>query len=65
MTDFLIVDHGSIVSILPVSAAACEWLDANLVSEPWQRVDGGIAVDHRCAREIVSALADAGFALSS
>jgi hypothetical protein len=35
MTDFLIADHGSIVSIWPVSMAAREWLDANLVAEPW------------------------------
>ena len=64
MTDFLIADHGSIVSILPVSAAAREWLNANLVSEPWQRVNGAVAVDPRCAREIIAALADAGFAIS-
>ena len=64
MTDFLIADHGSIVSILPVSAAAREWLDANLVAEPWQWLDGAVAVDHRCARDIIAALADAGFAIS-
>ena len=64
MTDFLIADHGSIVSIQPASAAAREWLDANLVIEPWQWVDGAVAVEHRCARDIVAALADAGFAIS-
>jgi len=32
--DFSIADHGSIVSIVPVSATAREWLDANLVIEP-------------------------------
>ena len=35
MTDFLIADHGSILSIRPVSAAAREWLNTNLVIEPW------------------------------
>jgi hypothetical protein len=34
------------------------------VSEPWQRVNGAVAVDPRCAREIIAALADAGFAIS-
>jgi hypothetical protein len=34
MADFLIADHGSIVSILPVRAAAREWLDANVCIEP-------------------------------
>jgi hypothetical protein len=64
MTDFLIADHGSIVSILPVSAAAREWLDANIMSEPWQWLGGAIAVDPRCARDIIAALADTGFAIS-
>src|SRR4051794_24452246 len=32
MTDFLVVDHGSIVSILPASAAAREWLDVNITA---------------------------------
>jgi hypothetical protein len=53
MTDFVIADHGSIVSILPASAAAREWLDANVVTEPWQWMDGAV-VEHRCARDILT-----------
>ena len=54
VTDFVIADHRSIVSIFPVSAAACEWLDANVVTEPWQWMDGAV-VEHRCARDILTA----------
>ncbi|MGD9617660.1 MAG: hypothetical protein AB7H90_21595 [Alphaproteobacteria bacterium] len=64
MTDFLIADHGSIVSIRPVSAAAREWLDANIVAEPWQWMDGTVAVDPRCGRDIVAALTKAGLPIS-
>jgi hypothetical protein len=50
MTDLLVVDHGS---ILPVSATARQWLDVHIVSELWQWVDSAVAVNHRCAREIL------------
>ena len=53
MTDFLVVDHGSIVSIQPLSAAARELLDANIVTEPWQWMDGAF-IEHRCARDILT-----------
>jgi hypothetical protein len=36
MNDFQIADHGSIISIKPVSEAARTWVDENVVSEPWQ-----------------------------
>ena len=36
MTDFIVADHGSIILITPVSKAAQEWIDENVVSEPWQ-----------------------------
>jgi len=49
--DFSIADHGSIVSIVPVSATAREWLDANLVIEPRQWIDSAVAVHHRRARK--------------
>ena len=65
MTDFLIADHGSIVSIRPMSVPAREWLDANIVAEPWQWFDGVVAVEYRCARDVVAELIDTGFAISS
>ena len=52
MSDFQIADHGSIISIKPVSEAARIWVDENVVSEPWQWVQGALCVEARFAREI-------------
>lgn len=64
MTDFTIADHGSVFLIRPVSEAARRWLDENIVAEPWQWLGGALAVEHRCARDIIPELIDAGFAIS-
>ena len=36
MSDFEIADHGTIILVTPLSAAAWQWLDENVVAEPWQ-----------------------------
>jgi hypothetical protein len=61
MSDFLIADHGSIVTIAPISDAAKEWLDENVVSEPWQWLGGALCVGHRCAGDLIDAIEIAGF----
>ncbi len=47
MRDFLIADHGSIISIVPITEAALKWIDENVVSEPWQWLGGALCVDRR------------------
>jgi hypothetical protein len=64
MSDFLIADHGSIITIRPVSEAACEWLDENVAAEPWQWLDGALCADPRCARDLVAEIAATGFEIS-
>jgi hypothetical protein len=64
MRDFLIADHGSIVSIMPISDAALKWIDENVVCEPWQWLGGALCVDHRCARDLIEEIAAAGFDLA-
>jgi len=64
MIDFTIADRGSVFLIRAVSEAARRWLDENIVAEPWQWVDGALAVDHRFARDIVAEITDAGFEIS-
>ena len=69
MSDFQIADQGSIILIRPLSEAARQWLDelepapakAGVVAEPWQWVEGALAVDHRFARDLVQEIAAAGF----
>jgi hypothetical protein len=64
MSDFQIADHGSIISIKPVSEAARSWVDENVVSEPWQWLGGGLCVDIRCARNLIDEIAAEGFEIS-
>ena len=64
MSDFLIADHGSIITIRPVSEAAHQWLDENVDAEPWQWLDGALCAEHRFARDLVDEIAAAGFEIS-
>ncbi len=64
MRDFLIADHGSIISIVPNTEAALKWIDENVVSEPWQWLGGALCVDRRYARDLTDEIAAAGFDLA-
>ncbi len=64
MRDFLIADHGSIISIVPITEAALKWIDENVVSEPWQWLGGALCVDHRYAGDLIDEIAAAGFDLA-
>jgi hypothetical protein len=64
MSDFQIADHGSIISIKPVSEAARTWVDENVLSEPWQWLGDALCVDIRCARDLINELAAEGFEIS-
>ena len=64
MTDFQIADHGTIIAIRPLNDAACQWLDQNVVSEPWQWVQGALCIETRFARDLVCEIAEAGFEVS-
>jgi hypothetical protein len=64
MSDFQISDHGTIISIRPLSDAASHWLDENVVSEPWQWIQGALCVEIRFARDLVVELEEAGFEIT-
>ena len=64
MCDFQISDHGSIITIRPVSEAAHQWLDENVDAEPWQWLDGALCAEHRFAHDLVHEITDAGFEIS-
>ncbi len=63
MSDFLVADHGSIIAIVPLTAAASKCLDANIATEPWQWLGGALCVDHRYSRGLTDAIAAEGFDL--
>ena len=64
MSDFQIADHGTVIAIRPLNDAACHWLDENVVSEPWQWVEGALCVEARFARDLVIEIEQAGFTVS-
>jgi hypothetical protein len=64
MSDFQITDQGSIFLIRPLNEAARQWLDENVVSEPWQWVDDALCVEVRFARDLLIEIEEAGFEIT-
>jgi hypothetical protein len=64
MSDFQIVDQGTIFLIRPLNQAARQWLTENVVSEPWQWVDDALCVEARFARDLIIEIEEAGFEIS-
>jgi hypothetical protein len=55
-TDIIVENHGSIFLIRPVSDTGHDWLDEHVSPEPWQLFGGALAVDPRCAWDIVQGM---------
>ena len=64
MSDFRITDQGSIILIRPLNEAARQWLDENVISEPWQRVDDALCAEARFARDLIIEIEQAGFVVT-
>jgi hypothetical protein len=64
MSDFSISDQGSIFLIRPLNEAARQWLQENVVSEPWQWVQGALCVETRFACYLVVELEEGGFEIT-
>ena len=64
MSDFQIIDQGSIFLIRPLNEAARQWLDENVVSEPWQWVGDALCVEARFARDLLIEIEQAGFVVT-
>jgi hypothetical protein len=62
--DFQIADQVSIFLIRPLTEAARQWLDENVVSEPWQWVQGALCVETRFARDLIIEIEEAGFEIT-
>jgi hypothetical protein len=48
-------------TIAPVSEAARDWIDENVISKSWQWLGGALCVDHRCAGDLIDQIAKDGF----
>jgi hypothetical protein len=64
MSDFQIADHGTVISIRPLNPAARHWLDENVISEPWQWVQGALCIEARFARDLIIEIEQAGLTVS-
>lgn len=61
--DVITANQGSVITITPVSTEARDWINFNCVAEPWQWLGGSMAVEPRCALDILHALIEDGFVL--
>ena len=64
MSDFQIADRGTVFTIRPLNETARQWLDENVVSEPWQWVQGALCVETRFARDLIIEIEEAGFEIT-
>lgn len=61
MCDVKVIDHGTIVQLVPMTEAAREFLDTELATEPWQWVGMALCIDHSHADDVIEYLTKAGF----
>ena len=47
MTDFIFIDHGSVVGFTPLTDEAREWMDEHVAAEGWQWMGKTLMVDQR------------------
>ena len=64
MSDFQITDQGTIILIRPLNEAARQWLDENVVTEPWQWVNDALCVEARFARDLIIEIEQTGFEIT-
>ena len=63
--DFTVNDQGSVILLSPQSKLAHAWLNRNIQAEPWQWLNGGLAIDHRMAGDILQAIEDEGLSIGN
>lgn len=65
MTDIQIQNCGTITVVQPLTYVGQEWVDANMVTEPWQQIAGGVAIEPTYLEPILEAMADDGLEVQS
>jgi hypothetical protein len=62
--DVHIVNHGSIVTFLPCSQAAKDWIKENVHAENHQWLGANLCVEHRFAEALIEALQAEGLVVA-
>lgn len=60
VADIYISDHGSVVLFQPLTAAAHEWMEANINPESWRWFGPSLAVDQRYAGALIDGALEDG-----
>lgn len=64
MADFSIINHGSIVTLTPTSAAAHEWIGEHIPETSMRWGACSIVVEPRFVENIIDGITDAGLSLA-
>lgn len=62
--DIEVQNHGSIVSLTPLTDAGRDWIDENVASEDWQWMGGSLNIEPRYAGELLYGAQEAGLAMN-
>ena len=54
--DVEFTNHGTLVTILPLTQEARDWIDDNVAVEGWEWLGGALCADPRCAFDICQAM---------
>lgn len=62
-TDFQFTNHGSIVTVTPLTKRAKKFITESVSYEPWQCLGKAIALDHRYARDLADVMIRVGLSV--
>jgi hypothetical protein len=58
--DYHVTNHGTIVTITPLTQDAADWIDENVATEDWQWMGGALAIEPRYAGELLYGMQEDG-----
>ena len=61
MTDFDIINHGTVAQIVPNTLAAEVWLRDNVEAESWQHMGRTVCIEPHYALPTMAGITEAGF----
>ncbi len=61
--DVLVREGGTIWLFHPLSGRACQWVQEQVLSEPWQWLGGQLGVERRLASALIEAMRKNGLAV--
>jgi hypothetical protein len=62
-SDFRLIDHDSVVTVLPLTPEAEQFVDSELCVYSWQMVGNGFRCDRRTAEFLAELFHDAGLSI--